>query len=359
MKILLAIGPGGNKMVLDSLKSKLDSKTFNQLEIETMWPLQEGDAADLPYFPPAPPTPEELIGKMNGCEILAVFHAPVNEVVLNSNDNLKLVACPRGGPVNIDLVESEKRGVHVINSPGHNAHAVTDHVFALLLSEAKNIVRGHKLVTSKSWEWYISSAYQGMELDGKKLGIAGFGSLGRLVPPKAKGFGMEVLVYDPYVSEESIREAGCVKVDFETLLKESDFITIHIRLTEDTVNMFGREQFELMKPTAYLINTSRGPVIDEDALHWALTNGKIAGAGLDVYWHEPINHDNPLLELENITLTPHVAYIGTSYTRGADLIAEDIVRYLQGEELRYTVSAATFQAERDLFETIFAGRKNK
>lgn len=359
MKILLAIGPGGNKMVLDSLKSKINPKIFNDLEIKAIPPFTEGDAADLPYFPPAPPTPEELIEKMDGCEILAVFHAPVNEAVLNSNDNLKLIVCPRGGPVNIDLVASEKRGVHVVNAPGHNGHAVTDHVFALLLSEVKNIVRGHKLVTSKGWEWRISSAYQGMELDGKKLGVVGFGSLGRLVPPKAQGFGMKVLVYDPYVSEESIREAGCEKVDLETLLIESDFITIHIRLTKDTVNLFSKEQFEMMKPTAYLINTSRGPVIDEEALHWALTHGKIAGAGLDVYWNEPINHESPLLEIDNITLTPHVAYIGTSYTRGADLVAQDMARYLKGEKLKCTVSAAAFQAERDLFDVIFKGRKNK
>ncbi|MHA1135658.1 MAG: 2-hydroxyacid dehydrogenase [Candidatus Thorarchaeota archaeon] len=359
MKILLAIGPGANRMILDALKSKVDSETFNKLEIDAIPPLEEGNAEDMPYFSPFQPTPEELIERMDGCDILVVFHAPVNEAVYNSNDNLKLVVCPRGGPVNIDLIAAEKRGVHVINAPGHNGHAVTDHVFALLLSEAKNVVRGHKLLTTKKWEWKISSAYQGLELDGKKLGIAGFGSIGRLIPPKAQGFGLKCIVYDPFVSEESIREAGCDKVDFETLLKESDFITIHIRLTKETVNLFSREQFEMMKPTAYLINTSRGPVINEDALHWALTNGKIAGAGLDVYWNEPINKDNPLIELENITLTPHIAYIGTSYTRGADLVAEDMSRFLRGEDLRFTVSAAAFQAERDLFDVIFPGRKNK
>jgi len=257
--------------------------------------------------------PEELIPHIRHVEILVVYEAPVNKKVIETARELKLIVCARGGPVNVDIEAAKEKGILVTNAPGHNAEAVADHVFALLLGIVKNVVRGHIAIKNGLWERgeLPQALYESMEMNGKTLGTVGFGNVGKLIPRKAKGFGMEVLVYDPYVSEEAISACGGKKVDFETLLRESDFITVHVRLTEENYHMFGKKQFELMKPTAFIINTSRGPVIDEAALYEALRNCKIAGAALDVFEEEPIGPDNPLTTLENIVLTPHIAWVGT------------------------------------------------
>jgi D-3-phosphoglycerate dehydrogenase len=366
-KVILAISPIGNYLLNNLLRKKLGSELYDSLEIVTIPPpptqkelisylgVEGGPVTETPFFYASTRTKEEILPQMEDCEVLVVYHFPVTAEIMDASTKLKIIGCPRGGPVNIDLLAAEKRDIRVTNAPAHNAIPVADHVFALLFAEVKNVVRGFQLM--KDDKWQQKYLLESSELEGKTIGIVGFGSVGRLIPPRATGFNMRILIFDPYVSEEEIATAGGKKVEFETLLKESDFITIHIRLTEDTVNMFSKEQFELMKPSAFLINTSRGPAIDEDALYWALKNNKIAGAGLDVFNEEPMSPHNPLLTLDNITLTPHTAYMGTNYLRGCEMVIDDIVRYLNSEPMKRVVKAEPFLKERDLYEKIFKGRK--
>jgi phosphoglycerate dehydrogenase-like enzyme len=250
-----------------------------------------------------------------------------------------------------------KRGIPVSNAPGHNAEAVADHAFGLLLGEVRNIIRGDNMIREGRWTPGKRPMLKSTEMNGKTLGIVGFGEVGSLIPKRAKGFGLKILVHDPYVLEEKINLAGGEKVDFETLLKESDFITVHVRLTDETYHMFGEKQFNLMKPSTYFVNTSRGPVIDEEAIYEAMKNHRIAGAGLDVFEEEPMRADHPLLTLTNVIVTPHIAYLGTSFLRGANMAAEEVNRFVKGEPLKYVVSPTPYKFEREMYDKIFRGQK--
>jgi D-3-phosphoglycerate dehydrogenase len=180
-------------------------------------------------------------------------------------------------------------------------------------------------------------------MKGKTLGIIGLGNIGLKVAARAKGFGLEILGYDPYVSSEVTKPLGITSVDLDTLLTKADFVTIHVRLGPQTTGMIGRREISLMKKTAFLINTSRGDIIDENALAEALKEKKIAGAALDVFVNEPIYLDtnNPFLHLDNVTSTPHLAGPSDEMMyRGACIVADDLARYLKGEPLRNVMNAA-------------------
>jgi D-3-phosphoglycerate dehydrogenase len=353
MKVMLAIGfpDKANELMKNCLKKQLNESLFEKLEIRS--------------FPSDPSTPawkttaEDLIQNIHDAEILVVYQAPVNQKVIEAAADLKLIVCTRGGPVNIDIEAAENKGIPVSNAPGHNAEAVADHVFALLLSISKHVVRGHIAMEEGLWcgGKLPHDLYESMEMSGKTLGIVGFGNVGALIPKRAMGFGMKILVYDPYVSEERIKASGGEKVNFGTLLKDSDFITLHVRLTEENYHMFGRKQFDLMKPTAYLINASRGPAIDEAALSEALREHKIAGAALDVFEEEPIGPANPLLQLDNVVLTPHIAWVGFSHVRGLKMASEEIERFLKGQPLKYVVDSGPYKLERELYAKIFKGAR--
>jgi len=270
-------------------------------------------------------------------DVLIVQFAPVTEEVYETAKNLKLVACNRSTPVNVDVEGASKRKIPIINTPGRNADSVADFTMGLILCEVRHIARafeavrnGTYLESSKRWRKSIP------ELKDKTIGIVGFGKIGTKVAERAKGFSMKVLAYDPFVSEEKIRQYGGEKVGLDELLTKSDFVTIHMRLTPQTTKMIGKREISLMKKTAFLINTSRGEVIDEDALYEALVDKSIAGAALDVFVKEPIYSDpnNRFLHLDNITFTPHLA--GPSddmFYRGACMIAEDLARFLRGERM--------------------------
>ncbi len=208
---------------------------------------------------------------------------------------------------------------------------------ALLLSLARKVTLANGVVQSGRWE--MPAVVPISRIRGQTLGLVGFGHIPQLLAPKAQAFGMEVITSDPYVSDDVVKERGVTKVEFDQLLAQSDYISVHAPLTPETQDLFSTDAFKKMKSTAYLINTARGPLIDADALAKALDDGEIAGAGLDVAPVEPLPKDSPLLGRDNLILTPHTAF----YSEDALLdlqtkCAVDVASVLNGEKPKYPVN---------------------
>ncbi len=247
--------------------------------------------------------------------------------ILNNAQKLKVIARAGVGVDNIDLEEATKKGIIVVNAPDASSVAVAELTIGLMLALARNIIYANNSLKEKKWE---KKKLKGIELRGKTLGIIGLGRIGSQVAKRAKAFDMNVIAYDPFVTEEYAKRLGVKLVDFETLLKESDFITIHVPLTEKTRNMITKREIEKMKDGVFIINCARGGIINEKDLYEALKSGKIAGAALDVFENEP-PFDSPLLELDNVIVTPHIG----GNTKEAQklacmMVCEDIERVLNG-----------------------------
>ncbi|MCG6796564.1 MULTISPECIES: 2-hydroxyacid dehydrogenase [unclassified Geobacillus] len=262
--------------------------------------------------------------------VLGLF-APFSAKAMDTFDNLKLIGVARAGTENVDVKAATERGIIVVHVMGRNAEAVSDFAIGLMLSEARNIARAHTSIKNGQWQKVFSNSNHIPELKGKTVGIIGFGYIGRLVAKKLSGFDVNVIVYDPFVTQESIEMPNVRLVDKDTLFSESDFITIHARLTKENYHFIGREELAKMKPTAYLINTARSGLIDTDALVEALSEKRIAGAGLDVFDIEPIPQDHPLLSLDNVTLTTHIAGTTTdALTQSPYLLVGEVKKILDG-----------------------------
>ena len=272
-------------------------------------------------------------------ELLAGLFVPVSTKVFDAMPKLKIAGVSRAGLENVNVKEATKRGILVFNIEGRNAEAVSDFAIGLMLAECRNIARAHLAIKGGQWRKEFSNSGWVPELKGKKVGIVGFGYIGRLAAQKLSGFGVTRLVYDPFVSAEEVRATGCEPVDKETLFKESDFVTLHARLGEGSRKMVGERELALMKPTAYLINTARAGLVDEAALIAALREKRIAGAGLDVFLDEPLKPDSPFLTLDNVTLSTHIA--GTTreaLTRSPEILMEDMARLFAGQKPRFAVN---------------------
>lgn len=353
MKIQVIISYDLNKVFLTKLKDVMGSELYTRQEIVTYTPTLEMQRMRLSI------TPEVLmkIPDFIDTEILVIYSTPVTPKVIDAGKRLKLIVSARGGPVNVDIDAANKAGVLVSHAPGHNAEAVADHSVALMLALVRQVVIGTNIVKGGFWKQGQKLGIRNIyEMKGKTLGIIGFGNVGSRIPQRTKGFGMNILVCDPYVDEKIIKKTGAEKVDFETLLRESDFITSHVRLSKEVYHMFGEKEFNLIKPTAYFVNTSRGPVVEQTALYNALRDNKIAGAGIDVFEEEPIGPDDPLLTLPNVILTPHLAASGTDFERACKMAAEEVNRFVRGEPLKHIAKASLFKFEREMFEKIFKGR---
>lgn len=275
----------------------------------------------------------DLVNEVSDADLIMVVYARITKKIIDSAKNLKGIVRYGIGVDNIDLETATRRRILVANVPDYCVGAVADYTFSLLLTLSRKLMLADQVVKTRGWEVWTSpsSKLKGIDLERKVLGLVGVGKIGRAVAARAKGFDMKIIGYDPYLNKE-MAKAFCIELcDLETLLKNSDFISIHAPLTADTRGMIGEREMQLMKKTAYIINTARGPIINEMALYNALKSRCIAGAGIDVYEKEPPDFDNPLLELENIVLTPHIAY----YTEQAILRLEmsavdEAVRILQG-----------------------------
>ena len=232
---------------------------------------------------------------------------PVREPVIVAAKQCQIIARYGIGLDNIDVNVATENGIIVTNVPTYCVDEVTDHAMALILTCARKITRYNKAVKSGIWDQNIGQKMY--RLRGKTLGIVGIGNIAKSLILKANAFGFVVNVYSPRTGSEVIKSHGANKVNFDELLKTSDYISIHAPLTTETYHMFSMEEFRAMKPTAYLINTARGGIVDTEALFTALQNKEIAGAGLDVLETEPPKQNEKLLDLENIIITPHAAFI--------------------------------------------------
>jgi D-3-phosphoglycerate dehydrogenase len=258
--------------------------------------------------PTAEKVPEEVYREITDADILLTHFCPVPEDLIAAGKQLKLIGTCRGGMEHVDVAAATKRNIPVIHCI-RNAEATSDFAIGLMFAETRNIARAHAALKQGDWrKQYVNSGYTTSMCE-MTLGVVGLGHIGKLVAKKAAGIGMKVIAYDPYVKQETLDESGLpVKlVGQEDLFRTADVVSLHLRLTPETKNIIGAKLIGLMKPTAYLINTSRAGVLDKDALVSALQNKMIGGAALDVYWEEPIPAGDPFLTLDNITMTPHNA----------------------------------------------------
>lgn len=282
-------------------------------------------------------SPEQLIQHLSGISeinVLLVHVAPVTIDVIQACRNLSIIGCLRANPVNVDVDAATLMGIPVLSTPGRNAVAVAEFVIGAIIAYTRNIVKASTLLKNGLWRYdfyYYENA--GFELSGKTLGVIGFGQVGREVAKRAKAFDMNILAYDPYVQPSFIESFGAKPVTLENLLKESDIVSVHCALTKETYHLIGEKELRMMKPSAIIVNTARGGIIDERALASALENRVIAGAILDVFEDEPLPPDSPLLKLENVMVTPHIAGAAKDVAHRASLmIAEDIKRIIEGQE---------------------------
>lgn len=303
---------------------------------------------------------DELIDLLEDVDIFITSYDAVTRKVIEASKNLKLIVCTRATPVNVDSVAAKENNIPVVYTPGRNSDSAAEFTIGLMLAVARNIPQIHKelkdgnylgqsnskkdtkegLKADITWSMGDKSPYivfKGTQLRNKTLGIIGYGSIGRKVATIAKGFGMSLLIYDPFVPAFEINEGSQKRVDLETLLKESDFITIHTKVVESTIGMINKDTLALMKPTAYLINSSRGAMVVEEDLIEALRDGTIAGAALDVFEKEPIEEDSPLItELNNVVLAAHLA--GATWdviSNHTEMVIEEVKRFINNEYLHY------------------------
>jgi len=246
---------------------------------------------------------DEVIAACKDADALMVQHAKISRKVIQRLEKCRIVARYGVGFDNVDLEAATEHGIMVANVPDYCIDEVSSHAIALLMACARKTVLVNNSVKAGVWTYAVAEPVY--RLTGQTLGIVGLGRIGSAAAKKGLGLGFKVQAYDPYVSETDLDVSF---VDFDTLLKTSDFVSIHTPLTDETRHMFGESEFKKMKKSAFLINTARGPVVDEVALYEALKNGEIAGAGLDVTEKEPPDQDNPILKLDNLVITAHTAW---------------------------------------------------
>jgi D-3-phosphoglycerate dehydrogenase len=278
--------------------------------------------------------PDEIVRFVDGAEILINHLAPINGDILDRLPALKLIAVSRGGPVNIDVAACKARKVKLVNTPGRNSSAVAEFTIAAILAETRLIRAGHESLRQGVWRGDLYRFDKiDAELSEMTVGLIGYGHIGTKVVRLLKPFGGRILVCDPYVSlSAEDREDDVEQVDLDTLLRRSDVVSLHARVTEETKGFLAAPQFARMKPGAYFINTARGPMVNYDDLYQALKSRHIRGAMLETFWLEPPPADSPLLKLDNVTLTPHIAGASTTTVRiAARMIAEEIRRHGAGE----------------------------
>ncbi|MDQ3301999.1 MAG: hypothetical protein M3518_01430 [Actinomycetota bacterium] len=289
--------------------------------------------------PEAVSTPEEIVEAVGDAEAIAVHFAPVPEAVLRAGPNLKLVVVARAGFENINVEVASELGVAVVNLQGRNAPAVAEQALLFMLATTRDLVRADRGVRAGGWP--KESTKTAYDLYGSTVGLIGFGQVARQLATRISGFNVRLLVFDPYVDAGTIESLGGEKVnDLETVLREGDFVSLHARLSEETRRFIGKEQFDLMKPTAYFINNARSRMVNYGDLYEVLKEGRMQGAALDVHDDEPLGEGNPWLDLPNVILTPHIA--GTSSSTSENTVrmtAEAIGEFVETGRCENTINA--------------------
>ncbi len=282
-------------------------------------------------------TADGVVEFIGDAEVLVTQLAPMSRGMLERLPGLKMIAVSRGGPVNIDMAAARDHGVRVVNTPGRNASAVAEFTIGAILAETRKIREGHEALRAGSWRGDLYRAdVTGRELNEMTVGVIGYGNIGTRVVRLLRAFGCRILVNDPYIQlDPDDVKAGVELVSFERVLAESDVVTMHPRVTDETRGMMDARAFAAMKPGSLFVNTARGPLVDYDALSEALQNGPLGSAMLETFAVEPAPADWPLLQLPNVTLTPHIAGASVrTVTFAAEQAAEEVRRYLAGEPPR-------------------------
>ena len=275
-------------------------RDFDELQRINLLIEQNGSDAEEP--------PEYIYEAVKDADIIITQFCPITRKLIDSCRNLKYIGVLRGGYENVNIKYASEKGITVFNTPGRNADSVSDFTVGVMICEARNIARGHYGLMHGEWIREYSNSDYIPDLPGRTVGIIGFGEIGQKVAKKLSGFDMKIKVYDPFLKNKDLLNTfGAEETNLDTLLKESDFVTVHARLTAENAGMIDKEKLALMKKTAYLINTSRSGLIVENDLYNALRDNIIAGAAIDVFDSEPLGKDYPLLSLPNITVTPHMA----------------------------------------------------
>jgi D-3-phosphoglycerate dehydrogenase / 2-oxoglutarate reductase len=279
---------------------------------------------------------EETIALAAGSEIVITQLAPFSKAIMQQLPDLKLIAVSRGGPVNIDISAARECGIKVVNTPGRNASAVAEFTIGMILAENRNITKGHDALRKGEYRGDLYRAdVTGRELSEMTVGIIGYGQVGTRVVKLLKAFGCRILVCDPYaqLSVQDLND-GVVQCSLETLLSQSDVVSLHPRVTAETKNMMNAQSLRQMKKDAILVNTARGPLMDYDALYEVMKSGHLRGAALETFAIEPVPPDLSLLQLPNVTLTPHIAGASVkTVTYAARMAADAVYRYLSGAPL--------------------------
>src|SRR3972149_5150336 len=283
---------------------------------------------DLEIFDEPPKTPDELKGRIRSADIVIVGWSDLTKNVIDSARKLKMISIWATTCHYADLEAAKERGIVVTHVPGYATESVAEHTFALLFAAVRRLSQADKHVRNGGFDW---RPFGGVELYGKTLGIIGTGSIGFRVAEIAKAFKMQVFGYDKYHNVKKAEEVEMKYVDLGTLLKESDFITLHVTLTSETERLIGKKEIDAMKKGAVVINTSQGKVIDERALIDALKSSRISYTGLDVFEKEPPNKDNPLFKLDNTVFSPHIGFHTVeAKKRCTDVCVDNVMKFLEG-----------------------------
>lgn len=283
------------------------------------------------------PDPFRVASLAREADALMVTYMRIGAELIQELPRCRIIARFGIGVDNVDVAAATRAGIVVTNVPDYCIDEVSDHALALLLALARRLFPADRSVRAGTWSVNVVTPIH--RLKGRVLGLIGFGKIARSLAQKARALGLEVLAFDPYLAPEFMEAHGARPVSLEELLQSSDFISIHVPLTPETRHLLNDEAFRKMKPGAFLINTARGPIVDEEALLRALDSGQLAGAALDVLEREPPHSDSPLLRREDVIITPHIAfYSEEALIELQTRAAEEVVRVLQGQRPRSPVN---------------------
>jgi glyoxylate reductase len=287
------------------------------------------------------PTKEEIISAVKDKDaLLCLLTDPIDKDVIDAGPDLKIISNYAVGYNNIDVGYATKKGIMVTNTPGVLSETTADLAFSLLMASARRIPEGDKFMREGKFKGWGPQLMLGTDVHGKTLGIIGLGRIGKLVSKRALGFEMKVLYYSTKRKPDIEQEMNLEYADLDDLLRRSDFISLHVPLTPATKDLIGERELGLMKPSAYLINTSRGEVVDEKALIEALKNNRLRGAGLDVFTGEPNNINPELYKLENAVLAPHMGSASfETRSKMAEMAAQAVIDTLEGKKPTYIVNS--------------------
>ena len=325
------------------MDKKITFKITDYIERDLKWEEQECNklGIDFHHYQMRDATPSDLIKKFKDADILLTNMAGFTAEVIDGLENVKVLLRHGIGYDKVDVEAATRNGIIFANEATASSTDVAEHALMLIMETFRKKKLQDKVLERwiHSREWSSEDIYPMHRMEGKTLGIVGCGNIGSLVLKKMSSFGMKILVSDPYLSEERYEELGIEHSPFDDLLRESDIITIHVPVTEETRGMFHLEKFRLMKKTAVIINTARGPILNTDDLMTALKSGMISGAGLDVYETEPPHPNSEIITMDNVILSPHIAWY--SEEGGWDIrymIMDDVKSFIEGKPPQFVVN---------------------